>query len=280
MAPRATDPPATSDVRTALGYLVRVAHAHAAHVEDLRLLNTLRLLLTRRQRLTRDQSARTREAQKELVRYWQSAGPLVNDGYRQIDPLTAVDYVLKRRMDIHDRHALAALRSIAEAGAKYEEAYTARALERESLEVYEAVKAIYVLVRNGLPIGEQRAQLAAAFEAVDLRLLPKGLRALVRSADQIRDAGGPSDCAKQTVGLVFGNSEGTMGQRSKRGTPLPRGITWFAFAKTSNLVAVTGYVLRTLGWTEAEATQLEKFARELYEKNPRSDKAFFFSPPT
>lgn len=280
MAPRSTDPPATSDVSTALGYLARVAHAYALHVEDVRLLHTIRLRLTNRQRLTGAQAARIEEAQKELVRYWQSAGPLVTNDHRQIDHLTAVDFVLKRRTDIRDRHALAALRSVAEAGMKYEEAYVARAHERESIEIYEAVKGIYTRVRRKLPVEEQRAELVAAFEAVGLNLLPKGLRALVRSADQIRDAGGASDCAKQTVGLVFGNSEGTMGQRSKRGTPLPRGITWFAFAKMSNLVSVTGYILRALGWTEAEAIEIEIFAQSVYEKKPRSDKAFFYSPST
>ena len=280
MALRSPPPPRPTEVRLAIGYLLRVAQTHARHVEDLASLQGILLSLAKRQRLTPAQAARTREAQDEFMRAHASRGRLADPDARAIDRATAVDAALKRRLELRDRAADAALRKLTEAARTFEDSYVERATERQSVDVFDAVRKIYSRVRTGLTLEGQRAEIASAFESAGLRLRPRGLTAMVRTPEQIREVGGPSDCAKQRVGLVFGNSEGTMAQRVRSPTPLPAGITFFALAQFSNLLDVTEYALRTVGWSEGEASALLRLARTLYNRNPRSDTRFFYSPPS
>jgi hypothetical protein len=252
-------------------YLVRVAHAHAVHAGDIASLRVILDKLATGKRLTRLEAARVRHAQDEARRRV--------DGF---DRASSVRSVLTQRTQIRDRHASRALREVVAAGSAYAPAYGKRAMEPSSVQVLEAMRATYEDVRKGLSTAEQTRRIRALFDANGLALFPNHLKRLVRTARQIADAGGPSDCALKNVAFVFGKSETYLRQHQKR-PQLPKNLAPVAFETFSNMITATVYVLELIGWAPAEVEEFRHLAQILFarsDRTPESSLMLLFSGPS
>lgn len=255
-----------------LGFLLRVAHAHGRHVHDIDDLTEILSRLSSNLRLSSEQAIRVREAQEELLRVYSAKGRLEPSDPRGIDRRSAVEFVLKRRTGIRDPQAASFLSHFARAASQFARTYRERSLEQHSADLLEPIQTIYEEVREGrLTMPQQLARIVTTFADVGLALLPQHVRALVRSDQQIKDAGGPRDCALQRVGVVFQTGETTMRQR-QRLPALPRGVTYFAFGRRSELVDATVFTLRALGWEDTELDEFGTVARRLHARRHKSTK--------
>jgi hypothetical protein len=285
MAPR-NQKPTPQEVHTALAYLIRAAHAHAVHAADIEQLKVISTRLSEGKRLTRQQASRVREAQAELLRFWKPLRPKVSPEPKawEVDRELAVSVIRGRRIDLRDRHAASALRAVVAAGSQYAAAYRQRAMEARSVQVFEAMKGIYEDVRRGLSTSEEERRIRSLFRSVQMVLSEKHLKRLLRTAEQIAAAGGPSDCALETVGFVFGKGGTTLREQRKR-PQLPAGLADLAadvaFAQPSNMVKATAYVVGLLGWEVAEVEEFHALAEVLFAISERPAKdAFTVLPRT
>lgn len=258
--------PGSSDVRVALAHLLRLASSVEAHDSDVRELEGLVSALESGEKVSEEQRTRIVAAQKEFLRVHSSA-PLKDPHFSQIDEMTAVRFSLARRSGISDRSAASALSAAVNAGSKHRRIFLRSLWERLSVEAVNEVSIVYSEVRAGkLSRDEQSNRLRAAMRG---SALPAKLEAMVRTDQQIRDAGGPRDCAIEQVSSVFEVGQEELRARCHRRQIYPVGEAPVAFARNPDILTTTAYALRTIGWTEEEVERAMGTMEEIYRRSWR-----------